>query len=500
MLPQSFILPGACALYQLPAVPGVSAGSEAIAGCHRLPGLLPRLAAVGLAMLVSACAGPAPRDAVPVTRTLPAQEAFTSPLPPAARFSAVPVEPARRSNAQMARDFLDLEFQMESGRSIDRLTRFDGPVTVTMTGAVPPSAAADLDLLIARLRHEAGIDIRRVGAGPASITVEFRPKAQLQRYVPAAACYVVPNVSGLAEYRARRSSAAVDWTRMEARTTATVFVPSDTSPQEVRDCLHEETAQALGPLNDLYRLPDSVYNDDNFHTVLTGFDMLMLKLHYAPELHNGMTRDQVAAALPAVLARLNPAGGTVGAIPAGSETPRDWTQAIETAFGSRAPLDQRQAAARRAVQIGEAQGWQDSRMAFAWFALGRLSTGTDPELSAQAFRAAKAIHQRLPGAAVHAAHADMQIAAFDLSRGRFHEALALADGAIPAVRRAQNAALLATLLQIRAEALDGLGRPAEAQAARNESLGWARYGFGSDVEVMARMADIATLAAAGRRG
>jgi len=34
------------------------------------------------------------------------------------------------------------------------------------------------------------------------------------------------------------------------------------SPQEVRDCLHEELAQALGPLNDLYRLPDSVFNDD----------------------------------------------------------------------------------------------------------------------------------------------------------------------------------------------------------------------------------------------
>ena len=28
-----------------------------------------------------------------------------------------------------------------------------------------------------------------------------------------------------------------------------VFVPADASPQELRDCLHEELAQALGPLN-----------------------------------------------------------------------------------------------------------------------------------------------------------------------------------------------------------------------------------------------------------
>lgn len=496
MLPHSLTQSGACAVFQLPSLARSAACSDTPA--PRRAALM-RPVVLGLGLLVAACAGPAP-DSAGVSRTLPAGAEFSSPLPPAARFSGGPVEPAQRSNAQMARDFLDLEFQMESGRVIDRLTRFEGPVTVVMTGTVPPSAAADLDLLIARLRHEAGIDIRRVGSGPASITVEFRPKSQLQRYVPTAACYVVPNVSGLADYRAKRNSAAVDWTRMEVRSTATVFVPSDTSPQEVRDCLHEETAQALGPLNDLYRLPDSVYNDDNFHTVLTGFDMLMLKVHYAPELHNGMSRAEVEAVLPGVLARLNPAGGPGTPLARESDTPRDWIAAIETAFGSRAALDQRQAAARQAVAIAQARGWQDTRMAFAWFALGRLTTGTDPDLSAQAFQSARAIYARLPGTTVHAAHADMQIAAFDLSRGRWSEALALADGAIPAVRRAQNAALLATLLQIRAEALDGLGRTAEAEAARAESLGWARYGFGSDVEVMARMADIATLAAAGQRG
>lgn len=481
-------------MYQLPAVPGIFAGMKAVARS------LPRLTVLGIALAVSACAGPAPHNAVPVTRTKPVDEAFAAPLPSATRFSGGPAVPALRPNAQMARDFLDLQFQMESGRGLDRLTRFEGPVTVVLTGDIPPTAATETDLLVARLRHEAGIDISRVGSGPASITVEFRPKAQLQRFVPTAACYVVPNVSGMADYRAKRGSPAVDWARLDTRTTATVFVPSDSSAQEVRDCLHEETAQALGPLNDLYRLPDSVYNDDNFHTVLTGFDMLMLKAQYAPELHSGMSESEVAAVLPALLERLNPAGGAVGAIPAGSGTPREWTAAIETAFGSHAPLAQRQAAARRAVSIAQDRGWQDTRMAFAWFSLGRLSTGTDPDLSAQAFQSAKAIYARLPGAAVHAAHADMQIAAFDLSRGRFDRALALTDAAIPAARGAQNAALLATLLQIRAEALDGLGRTDEARAARAESLGWARYGFGSDVEVMARMADIAALAAAGRRG
>ena len=57
---------------------------------------------------------------------------------------------------------------------------------------------------------------------------------------------------------------------MRERQRVAVFLPADAAPQELRDCLHEEIAQALGPLNDLYRLPDSIFNDDNVHTVLTG--------------------------------------------------------------------------------------------------------------------------------------------------------------------------------------------------------------------------------------
>jgi hypothetical protein len=130
----------------------------------------------------------------------------------------------------------------------------------------------------------------------------------MQRVVPQAACFVVPRVSSWAEFRRARGSRDLDWTTLTGRDRVAVFIPSDVSPQEVRDCLHEEVAQALGPLNDLYRLPDSVFNDDNFHAVLTGFDMLILRTYYDAELANGMTRAEVSARLPGILARLNPGG------------------------------------------------------------------------------------------------------------------------------------------------------------------------------------------------
>ena len=59
--------------------------------------------------------------------------------------------------------------------------------------------------------------------------------------------------------------------------------------------------------------------------------------------------------------------------------------------------------------------------------------------------------------------------------------------------RHENAALLSTLLLLRAEALDLTGRVSEAREVRMDSLGWARYGFGADWAVRAKLREIAAL-------
>ena len=412
-------------------------------------------------------------------------------------FASGPAIGVTRSNAEMAADFLDLEFRMESGRALPRLTRFEGPITVAMIGDVPPAARAELGRVIARFRSEAGLNISAVSGGEASVTIDFQPKSAMRRAVPSAACFVVPGVSSFKEYLSSRNTAKVDWAHLTQRTKAAIFVPADTSPQEVRDCLHEELAQSMGPLNDLFRLPDSVFNDDNFNSVLTGFDMLMLRVHYAPDLRSGMNEAEVAARLPAILARLNPAGERRGATP-GQISPRSWIGSVEAAFGGRD--GGREAAAERMLSIARAQGWTDGRLAFSYFALARAQTGGNMAAAIASYNQAARIWRTLPSGQIHAAHVDMQLAAFALSSGQFDQALSLTDRAIPVVRRYQNASLLATMLAMRAEALEALGRDGEARAARLDSLGWARYAFGSDAQVRARMADIATLAARGRRG
>jgi hypothetical protein len=458
---------------------------------------LPVFAPVFALVAAAACT---PVQQAQVSKNTPLENSTGLSLPAMQGFAGSAGSATQRSNVEIAKDFLDLEFRMESGRAIPVLSRFEGPITVALRGDVPTTAPAELARLISRFRTEAGIDISPAAAGEdASVTIDFQPRAQLQRVVPAAACFVVPRVRSFAEYKVARNSPEVDWTSMTVREHVAIFVPSDTSPQEVRDCLHEELAQAMGPLNDLYRLPDSVFNDDNFNTVLTGFDMLILRMHYAPDLKSGMNEAEAAKHIPALLARLNPAGEGLGGAPA-HLSPRAWISAVEAAFGPHGSAASRRAAAQKMLSISAAQGWRDGRMAFSFYAMGRTQVARDPQAAIAAFDKAGRIYRAIPGAQIHAAHVDMQLAAVALSTGQAEQAIAFADRAIPVVKRAENAALLATLLLIKAEALETLGQPAEARALRLDSLGWARYGFGSEQQVRARMSEIAALGSRGRNG
>lgn len=457
-----------------------------------------RIASVLSLVLLTACM-PSPGADVSMnaarTVALPGPSTGTA----TARFGLSRAQGPARSNVEIAQNFLDLAFRMESGRDVAQFSRFEGPVTVRLAGQVPGAAATDFDRLLGRLRAEAGIDIRETAGADANITVEFLPRSRIQATYANVACFVIPRVSSWSEFQQARGTAATDWTTLARRERVSIFVPSDGSPQEARDCLHEELAQALGPLNDLYRLSDSVFNDDNFHNTLTGFDMLILRAYYSPELRSGMSQAEVARRLPGILNALNPAGNRPG-VPQPTPSPRVWSNAIETALSGRQSVAARAEAAANAVAIARAQGWTDSRLALSHFALGRLTLGRDPSAAEAAFAEAGRIWRSLPGGEVHAAHVDMQMAALELTRGRFAQAMAHADNAMPVVARAENAALMATLIMVKAEAAEALGRPSEAMALRLDSTGWARYGFGSDAQVRARSAEVAALARRGFRG
>lgn len=437
---------------------------------------------------------------LPTTRVEPSNRATSSAavLPPVKVFAPRRATPPQRANAEIARDFLDLHFQLEGGSTLPQFSRFDSPITLRVTGQPAPGFSRDLNALLTRLRNEAGIGIRQVSAAqPAHISIQSVSRAEIRRALPKAACFVVPNVSSLAEYRRNRRSPETNWAQLRRREKMAIFIPNDVSPQEVRDCLHEELAQAIGPLNDLYRLPDSIFNDDNIHAVLTGFDMLILRMTYAPELRTGMSRAEVAARLPALLARLNPSGARM-AHSWLDETPRAWISAYEQALGPQSSSGDRLRGANRAASIARDLGWQDHRRALSHYTLGRMLHSRDAKQAYQHFLTAEAMLLAQPGTAMHRAKVAVQLAAYDLVAGDGRAAMARLEPAAAAAAEHENAAVLARLLMMQAEALELLGDPVAAKRVRLDSLGWARYGFGPGWEVKAQLANIAALRPAPR--
>ncbi|MEM9845383.1 MAG: DUF2927 domain-containing protein [Pseudomonadota bacterium] len=421
-------------------------------------------------------------------------------LPPMKVFARSTPTPPVYSNAQLARDYLDLTFTLENGDDVPVFTRFDGPITVRVLGTAPQTLGPDLDRLIARLRREARLDITRDDtADNATITIEPMPQRKIQRVAPTAACFVRPNVSSWTEYRSRRNDPATFWNRLSARQSMAIFLPNDVSPQEIRDCLHEEIAQGLGPVNDIFRLSTSVFNDDNFHAVLTGYDMLMLRVTYDRALRSGMSRQQVAQRLPSILTRLNPRGGVEDIAPPAVQMGA-WRRAITQAVSPRGSSSQKLAAARRAVDLAEAGGVNDPRVAFSHYVLGRELLSSDPQAALGAFFMAGRIYESRPDSALQSAHVALQIAAFQLSAGQSENTLQLIDQNLRTVQRAQHASLLSLMLLVKAEALELQSKPTEAEAVKRDALAWGRYGFGSSREVRQRAAEILAISPRSRRG
>jgi hypothetical protein len=220
--------------------------------------------------------------------------------------------------------------------------------------------------------------------------------------------------------------------------------------------------------------------------------MLVLRAFYAPELQNGMSRAQVSERLPAILARLTPAG-TNRSPEYLRATPRSWIEAIQTALGPGASAAGRRSAAHKAVNIARSEGWTDHRRAFSHYALGRLTQSQDPDVALSHFLAAQRYYSQRPGTQLHSAQVAQQLAAYAIHEGRGQAALDIIDPYLDVAKRHENAALLSTLMLLRAEALDLLGRGTEARLVRLDSLGWARYGFGADWAVRAKLQEITAL-------
>ncbi|MGB0660878.1 MAG: DUF2927 domain-containing protein [Mangrovicoccus sp.] len=455
----------------------------------------PRLVLALAASLCAACSAPLAQSpasdppAVLVTQN-------TMALPPMPSFGAPRPLPLNRANSDMARDILDLTFRTERDQDLPVLTRFESPLTLAVIGQVTPDLTQELDRLLQRLKREAGLDIQRVGAGEnPSLTIEAIRQKDLQKIVPGAGCFVLPTAISFNSFAANTRRSQFLWSRLTTREKATIFLPSDTSRQRIRNCLHEELAQSLGPINDLFRLEDSVFNDDGMHNVLTSFDMLALRAIYDPALHSGMTRPEVAAHLPEILDRLNPAGRKIPAAPLAA-TSLAWREAYHRSRSSQ-DLLMRLRAGEYAVSLAAKAGWSDTRLGLSWLSLGdALAPSSDADAEAAYANAARIFAQR-PNGDMAQMRAGAALASYALIKGDYAGAAQLAERHLPAALKGEDAQLLTTLYFQKSEALNGLGQRNASVKAGLAGLAWAQYAYKTPQEIVSAATRIAEQAKRG---
>jgi len=105
------------------------------------------------------------------------------------------------------------------------------------------------------------------------------------------------------------------WTHGSEIRRALVAIPVDQARLHGKlvSCIVEELTQILGLPNDSDRVYPSIFNDRSTDQLLSGLDLLLLKLLYDPRLKAGMGPDQVRRAGARVLRELEAAGVIAGA-------------------------------------------------------------------------------------------------------------------------------------------------------------------------------------------
>ncbi len=381
-----------------------------------------------------------------------------------------------RANSALAKEFLDLTYRTETGGTVQGLLKYNGVVRVFLSPALS-EYRHDLESVVQNIRRGANIDIE-IGNNSAQIHIQQIPAAVMDRTFPNAACVVASGVNSWAAFRRGESRS---WASQNILQKAAIFIPDDAPPYIVRACLNEEVGQALGPVNDLYYVADSIFNDDNVHTRLTGFDLLMLRVLYDKRLKTGMSNAQAAPIVSAILNEINPTGNRSG--PVLFANPQ-WKRQIETAITGGNPRGARVAAADQAVQI--ARGLGDHRLVHSLLVYGRLNLRGAPHLAAPAFQEAYTLSlAQLGPDNLRTALTAMHIAAVALATRRYADVIQLTTPALAVARDHQDAVLVAGIQGIRALAFAALGRDAESERARLDSLAQARYAFGNDAERIA---------------
>jgi hypothetical protein len=207
------------------------------------------------------------------------------------------------SNEEILDGFFKIAFgaELQLGRRVERVRKFDGPVRVFVVDHGAPDRRAEiagivadirarvdhLDLAMTDDRHAANFVVTLVQKRdflPTIRSLYGSDKAKQIQQSLNPQC-----LSGIGKdqrYRIRR---------------AEVILPIDAGEFTFYDCAYEELLQALGAINDDRSVPWTMFNDDVQMGFFDVYDQYLLNILYDPRVRPGMTKDEVNKLLRDIL-------------------------------------------------------------------------------------------------------------------------------------------------------------------------------------------------------
>jgi hypothetical protein len=192
--------------------------------------------------------------------------------------------------------------ELQLGAPAERVRKFDEPVRIFLDSKSGPDRRAEiaaviddirahvnhLDVAVTNDRQAANFVVRLVAVRDFDRTIRALYGSDKARRIQKT---LNPQcLSGIGKderYRIRR---------------AEVILPVDAGDFTFYDCAYEELLQALGAINDDRSVPWTMFNDDVQMGFFDLYDQYLLNILYDPRVRPGMTRDEVNALLPDVMA------------------------------------------------------------------------------------------------------------------------------------------------------------------------------------------------------
>ena len=362
--------------------------------------------------------------------------------------------------------------------------RLDAPISVALVGQGSARYSAFLDQLLTQIGREASVAISR-GGPPNGLTIQFVPGAEWGP-LDGNQCVIVfgrPGWQTFLDDRVRYS----DWRKVSADELAyrTVFIPDTNEPHEIRECLIEEVAQALGPTNDIYGLGPSIFNDDDAHVWPTRLDYLMLRVLYDPEMASGIGRREARVRAERILDRINPDGRGAPVLPAHRQKDfLSWRKQLHRLYdlinSGKAGSPKALMIVARILREAENRAPNSPYHCEALSVAATLESERPGGSALPAVDRARSVCERAHG------KSDIRNAALRLSRAiallaeKQDEATLREIQGLPDVFLAQGQeALLAITHAVRWTALYNLEDP-QADAARVLAIAWSTYAFGEN--------------------